>query len=65
MLRLIYSSSVLATHALCVNRIVSASEVLSRLTGSFDQSTCEVSVSVISNTTPGGAGWTLVETCMD
>lgn len=61
MIRLNYSSSGEETNALWVNRIVSASEVLYSLTSSYDQSTWEVSGSIISNKTQGGDGWLLVE----
>jgi|TARA_R110000823_G_scaffold302057_1_gene423177 hypothetical protein len=62
MIRLNYSSSGVETNALWVNRIVSASEVLYALTSSYDQSTWEVSGSIISNKTQNGDGWLLVET---
>ena len=61
-IRLNYSSSGEETNALWVNRIVSASEVLFELTSSYDQSTWELSGSIISNKTQGGDGWILVET---
>tara|TARA_R100000951_G_scaffold102529_1_gene94652 strand:- start:437 stop:919 length:483 start_codon:yes stop_codon:yes gene_type:complete len=64
-IRLNYSSSGEETNALWVNRIVSASEVLYSMTSSYDQSTWEVSGSVISNKTQGGDGWLLIETSKD
>ena len=64
-IRLNYSSSGEETNALWVNRIVSASEVLYSLTSSYDQSTWELSGSVISNKTQGGDGWILVQTSKD
>ena len=65
MIRLNYSSSGEETNALWVNRIVSASEVLYSLTSSYDQSTWELSGSVISNKTQGGDGWILVQSSKD
>ena len=65
MIRLNYSSSGEETNALWVNRIVSASEVLYALTSSYDQSTWEISGSIISNKTQGGDGWLLVQTSKD
>lgn len=65
MIRLNYSSSGEETNALWVNRTVSASEVLYSLTSSYDQSTWEVSGSIISNKTQQGDGWLLVQTSKD
>ena len=65
MIRLNYSSSGEENNALWVNRIVSASEVLYSLTSSYDQSTWELSGSIISNKTQGGEGWLLVQSSKD
>jgi len=64
-IRLNYSSSGEENNALWVNRIVSASEVLYSLTSSYDQSTWELSGSIISNKTQGGEGWLLVQSSKD
>ena len=61
MIRLNYSSSGIDTNALWVNYPVSASEALYSITSSYDQSTWELSGSIISNTTKGGDGWLLVQ----
>ena len=54
MIRLNYSSSGTDTNALWVNYQVSASEALYSITSSYDQSTWELSGSIISNKTQGG-----------
>ena len=61
MIRLNYSSSGTDTNALWVNYQVSASEALYSITSSYDQSTWELSGSIISNKTQGGDGWLLVQ----
>jgi len=65
MIRLNYSSSGGDTNALFCNVQISASEVLYSLTSSYDQSKWELSGSIVSNKTQGGAGWILVSSSRD